>query len=49
MPKSDAIEVEGHTVFMRASVGVVALEKLDGDVVGPQVVRAAQEVADALR
>ncbi|MEU4801382.1 helix-turn-helix domain-containing protein [Actinosynnema sp. NPDC023587] len=34
---------------LRASVGVVALEKLDGDVVGPQVVRAAQEVAEALR
>ncbi|MBB5958827.1 DNA-binding IclR family transcriptional regulator [Saccharothrix tamanrassetensis] len=34
---------------LRASVGVVALEKLDGEVVGPQVVRAAQEVAEALR
>ena len=34
---------------LRASVGVVALEKLDGDVVGPQVLRAAQEVAEALR
>jgi DNA-binding IclR family transcriptional regulator len=34
---------------LRASVGVVALEKLDGDVVGPHVVRAAEEVAAALK
>jgi DNA-binding IclR family transcriptional regulator len=33
---------------LRASVGVVALEKFDGDVVGPRVVRAAEEVAAAL-
>lgn len=34
---------------LRASVGVVALEKLDPDVVGRQVVRAAEAVAEALR
>ncbi|KAA2257137.1 helix-turn-helix domain-containing protein [Solihabitans fulvus] len=34
---------------LRASVGVVALEKLDGDVIGPHVLRAAEEVAIALR
>jgi len=34
---------------LRASVGVVALEKLDADIVGPHVVRAAEEVAAALR
>ena len=34
---------------LRASVGVVALEKLDADVVGPQVIRAAEAVAAALR
>jgi DNA-binding IclR family transcriptional regulator len=34
---------------LRASVGVVALEKLDADVVGPHVVRAAEEVAAALK
>jgi DNA-binding IclR family transcriptional regulator len=34
---------------LRASVGVVALERLDADVVGPHVVRAAEEVAAALK
>jgi DNA-binding IclR family transcriptional regulator len=34
---------------LRASVGVVALEKLDPDAVGRQVVRAAEAVAEALR
>jgi len=34
---------------LRASVGVVALEKLDGESIGPQVLRAAQDVAAALK
>ena len=34
---------------LRASVGVVALEKLDADIVGPHVIRAAAEVAAALK
>jgi DNA-binding IclR family transcriptional regulator len=34
---------------LRASVGVVTFERLHGDVVGPQVVRTAAEVAAALR
>ncbi|ATE51944.1 MULTISPECIES: IclR family transcriptional regulator [Actinosynnema] len=34
---------------LRASVGVVSLDELVGDRVGPQVVAAAQQVADALR
>jgi DNA-binding IclR family transcriptional regulator len=34
---------------LRASVGVVTFERLHADVVGPQVVRTAAEVADALR
>ena len=34
---------------LRASVGVVTFEPLDGDVVGPQVIAAAASVAGALR
>jgi DNA-binding IclR family transcriptional regulator len=34
---------------LRASVGVVTFERLHGEVVGPQVVRTAAEVAVALR
>jgi DNA-binding IclR family transcriptional regulator len=34
---------------LRASVGVVTFETLDGDVVGPQVIAAAASVAAALR
>lgn len=34
---------------MRASVGVVSMESLDPERIGPQVVRAAAEVARALR
>ena len=34
---------------LRASVGVVTFEPLDGDVVGPQVINAATAVANALR
>jgi DNA-binding IclR family transcriptional regulator len=34
---------------LRASVGVVTFEPLDGDVVGPQVIAAAASVAAALR
>lgn len=34
---------------LRASVGVVTFEPLDGDVVGPQVIAAALAVATALR
>jgi DNA-binding IclR family transcriptional regulator len=34
---------------LRASVGVVSFEALDGDVVGPQVLTAAATVATALR
>ena len=34
---------------LRASVGVVTFERLHADVVGPQVVRTAAEVAAALR
>jgi DNA-binding IclR family transcriptional regulator len=34
---------------LRASVGVVTFEPLDGDVVGPQVINAAIAVANALR
>ncbi len=34
---------------LRASVGVVTFEPLDGDVVGPQVINAAAAVANALR
>jgi len=34
---------------LRASVGVVTFESLDGDVVGPQVIAAAAAVAAALR
>jgi DNA-binding IclR family transcriptional regulator len=39
----------GKATGLRASVGVVALERLDADVVGPHVVRAAEEVAAALK
>ncbi|MGQ0840502.1 helix-turn-helix domain-containing protein [Actinokineospora sp.] len=34
---------------LRASVGVVTFEPLDGDVVGPQVLLAAAAIAEALR
>lgn len=34
---------------LRASVGVISFQSLDGEVVGPQVLAAAAAVADALR
>jgi DNA-binding IclR family transcriptional regulator len=34
---------------LRASVGVISFESLDGEVVGPRVLQAAQAVATALR